>query len=115
MRSLIAIMAVLTVGCADFKLEKTDEGFVVKDTKTYYKGKIIWGDTYTDHNASSPLFHTEVVAYAIGWHYTTTTDDDGSFKVEVKPNTKFKIKASDGNRWATSPDLVGIADGTVGE
>lgn len=107
---------------AKSKIEKTDTGFAFKSNKvhTWFESRILWGDDYLDHDNKTPVHNTEVIAFAedafgnIEWQYSTTTDDDGNFKVEVKPNTKFKIKASDGNQWATSLEQNGIPTGTTG-
>lgn len=92
------------------QMKKVDGGFQMKspEVKTYYVNRIIWGDDYMDHDNGKPVHNTEVIAYGEDWSYSTTTDDDGYFKVQVKNGSKFKIKASDGNRWAESEDLNGI-------
>ena len=114
---LIALALVVGGGLvyAKTKIEKKDTGFVfTNDTvHTYYMNRILWGDTYTDHKNNAPVHNTEVIAFGDGWEYSTTTDDDGVFKVEVRPNSVFKIKASDGNSWSVSGVQDGVKEGTT--
>ncbi len=100
---------------AQSKITKTDDGFMFDSTKvhTWYESRIIWGDGYFDHDGGGAVHNTEVVAFGDGWEYSTTTDDNGNFKVEVKADSTFKIKASDGNQWATSKELIGVPLGTT--
>ena len=102
---IIGIIVLISGGLyAKSKLVKSDKGIILKsdEVHTYYKSKILWGDAYADHEANDGVHNTEVVSFGDGWEYSTTTDDDGVFTVEVKANAKFKIKASDGNSWAVS-------------
>lgn len=101
---------------AQSKIEKTDNGMVFTkpiEVKTYYMNRIIWGDNYVDHDDKTPVHNTEVVAFGDGWEFSTTTDDDGVFKVEVKADSPFKIKASDGNSWSTSEEQKAVEVGTT--
>ena len=98
---------------ASTRVDKTSEGFIITRTKTYYQNRIIWGEGYTDHNGKAPVHNTEVVAFGDGWEYSTTTDDDGNFKVEVKADSPFRLKASDGNSWSISDELSGVPEGTT--
>ncbi len=100
---------------AQSKITKTDDGFIFDSAKvhTWYESRIIWGGIYTDHEGGGAVHNTEVVAFGDGWEYSTTTDDNGNFKVEVKADSAFKIKASDGNQWATSEELDGVQLGTT--
>ena len=95
------------------KIKKTDRGLEMVEVKTYYQNRVIWGDVYTDHTAYKGEFNTKVTAFGDGWKYSTTTDDTGEFKVEVKPALPFKIEVSDGNIWATSEENAGIQEGTT--
>ena len=115
----IAVLVFLVLGGAVYaqsKIQKTDSGFTFtkeKEVKTYYTNKIIWGDVYVDHTSNNPVHNTEVVAFGDGWEYSTTTDDDGVFTVEVKGDSVFKIKASDGNDWSISDEQKAIPTGTT--
>ena len=117
--TILIIISIVILGSgvlyAKSKIEKSNDGFVFKsDTvHTYYQRRIVWGDIYVDHTESAGVHNTEVVAFGTGWEYSTTTDDDGNFKVEVKTDVKFKIKASDGNQWSTSEELSPIPIGTT--
>ena len=119
MNKLLAIIFIGTQLFGSNELIKTDDGFMLpsKAVKTYYKNNIIWGKFYTDHNASSPVRGVAVVAWSESdnWKYITTTDQDGVFQIEVKPNSAFRLKASDGDRWATYGKILpGIPVGTIG-
>ena len=99
-------------------LVKGEHSFVFPSypVKTYYKNRLIWGDTYKDHNKSQSIVGTAVVVWSDkdSWKFLTTTDDNGVFVIEVKPNSPFKIKASDGNIWASyNKELPGIPVGTI--
>lgn len=111
------IIGVLILGgilFAGSKIKKTDKGFEVVEVKTYYKANILWGAGWNDHNESTDVHNTEVVAFGNGWSHSTTTDDSGMFKVEVEPNEPFKIKASTGSAWVeTADELAGVAEGTT--
>ncbi len=97
------------------KLIKTTEGFSVKKVKTYFESRIIWGEGYCDHNNTTAFKHGTVIAYGANWSYATTTDGDGNFKVEVKGNSEFTIKISDGSQWnAYDGILPAIKTGTTG-
>ncbi len=97
------------------EMKKTPDGFTIESdvVHTYYVNKIIWGDNYTDHTNTTPVHNTEVIAFGDGWEYSTTTDDNGDFKVEVKPGVPFYIKASDGNDWSVSVEQPPVAIGTT--
>ncbi len=96
------------------KLIKTTKGFNVNKVHTYYESRIIWGEGYCDHADTTAFKHGVVIAYGEGWEYTALTDDLGNFKVEVKPNSTFTIKASDGSYWNTyDGTLEAIATGTT--
>jgi len=104
---IIAFILLGGLAYAGIKLHKTSKGIELKEVKTYYENKIIFSD-------STSLYNTEVVAYGDGWEYSTTTDDMGIFKVEVNPNSRFKIKASDGHLWANTDYYIdGIEEGTT--
>lgn len=115
---IILILVIIGSGYAyaQSKIEKTDDGFVFTKpikVKTYYVNRITWGDNYFDHDDTTPVHNTEVVAFGDGWEFTTTTDDKGEFKVEVKPDVTFKIKASDGNSWIESEGQKAVPLGTI--
>lgn len=114
--TIITMLLLGTLAYGQSKIERTEDGFVLTDVKTYLESRIIWGDGYGDHDENSSVHNTEVIAFGDGWEYSTTTDDDGYFKVQVKPDVPFKIKASDGNQWNTViKDLDPIPYGTVGK
>lgn len=114
---IIGLMAIFGgVLYAQGKLTKADGGFTLFSgkIKTYYANRIVWGDIYTDHKNGKGAHNTEVVVWGDGWEFSTTTDDDGNFKVEVKPDSPFKIKASDGNVWSIfEGTLDGVPLGTT--
>jgi len=100
---------------AQGKLTKDNQGLHLGSgkIKTWYENRIIWGD-YIDHDAGTGVHNTEVVVWGVDWEFSTTTDDEGNFKVEVKPDSPFKIKASDGNVWAEfNGTLEGVPLGTT--
>ena len=97
-------------------LIKTNEGFKVNRSHTYYSGNVIWGEGFTDKNASSPFMSGVVIAFGAGWSYATITKEDGSFLVEVRPGSEFTIKTSDGNIWYEyNGTLPAISKGKIGE
>ena len=112
---IIIALFLIGGGIAYAKITKTDAGltFTSDKVQTWYENRIIWGDNYVDHKGQAPVHNTEVIAFGDGWSFSTTTDDDGSFKVEVKPDVPFKIKASDGNQWSTSEELSPVPLGTT--
>jgi len=100
---------------AQGKLTKDNQGLHLGSgkIKTWYENRIIWGD-YIDHDAGTGVHNTEVVVWGVDWEFSTTTDDEGNFKVEVKSDSPFKIKASDGNVWAEfNGTLEGVPLGTT--
>ncbi len=123
MKKILILAAVLTgLMSADAydiyftKLIKTTEGFSVKKIKTYYAGRIIWGEGYCDHNNTTAFRHGVVMAYGTNWSHSAVTDENGDFKVEVKANSEFTIKASDGSQWHTyEGTLPAIPIGTTGQ
>jgi len=113
----ILLLLVLAIGViyAQGKIVKVEEGFQVFSNKvyTYYENRIIWGD-YIDHDEGGGVHNTKVTVWGEGWEFSTTTDDEGNFKVEVKPDSPFHIKASDGSRWAEfNGTLEGVPLGTT--
>jgi hypothetical protein len=120
--ALFAVILMFTATKADEGvLTFTDNGFMFptsKSVKTFYKGKIIWGKGYTDHNKSSPVKGIAVVAWSNSdkWKYVTTTNDKGEFLIQVMPSSAFNLKASDGDRWSVYGKILkGVPLGTVGE
>jgi len=100
---------------AQGKLTKDNQGLHLGSgkIKTYYENSIICGD-YIDHDEGTGVHNTEVIVWGEDWEYRITTDDEGNFKVEVKPDSQFKIKASDGNVWAEfNGTLEGVPLGTT--
>ena len=98
---------------AQGKMNKSDRGFEMSGkVKTWYENRIIWGD-YIDHKEGVGVHNTEVIAFGDTWEFSTTTDDEGNFKVEVNPDSTFKLKASDGNVWAISDTITGVPLGTT--
>ncbi len=96
------------------KLIKTTKGFNAKRVKTYYTSRIVWGDGYCDHNETTAFKNGVVIAYGDGWSYSAITDPTGKFKVEVKGNKEFTIKASDGSFWNVyNGTLPAIPTGTT--
>jgi len=100
---------------AQGKLIKDNQGLHLGSgkVKTWYENRIIWGD-YFDHNKGTGVHNTEVIVWGEGWEFRITTDDEGNFKIEVKPDSPFRIKASDGNQWAEfNGTLEGVPFGTI--
>jgi len=100
---------------AQGKLTKDNQGLHLGSgkVKTWYENRIIWGD-YIDHDKGTGVHNTEVVVWGVDWEFSTTTDDEGNFKVEVKPDSPFRIKASDGNVWAEfNGTIEGVPLGTI--
>jgi len=120
MNKFIVVLSLLTLLMAEEGLIKTDEGFMFpsKPVGTYYSGSIKWGENYTDHNASTPVVGVAVVVWSNtdNWKYITVTNEDGKFKVEVKPNSAFRLKASDGDTWHEYAKILpAIPVGTTGK
>ena len=118
MKTALIILAIIAIGggilFAKGRVSKTDKGFKVETTRTYYQNRVIWGDGYTDHQATSPITGIAVLAVGTGWTYSAVTDATGLFKVEVKPDEAFTIRVSDGNTWIDYPTkILGIAEGTT--
>jgi len=90
---------------AQGKLTKDNQGLHLGSgkIKTWYENRIIWGD-YIDHKEGIGVHNTEVVVWGNDWEFSTTTDDEGN----------FKIKAYDGSRWAEfNGTLEGVPLGTI--
>jgi len=120
MKTILVILGLMTVFggvlYAQGKITKSAEGFTLfaGKVKTYYVNRIVWGDDYIDHEEGQPLRNIEVVVWGKDWEYRTTTDYNGDFKIEVEPDSPFRIKASDGNRWSEFADVLkGIPKGTT--
>ena len=120
MKTILVILGVLMLAggvlYAQGKIERTESGFKLFANKAqaWYENRIIWGEDYFDHDAGNPVHNTEVVVWGEDWLFSTTTDDEGNFRVEVKPDTPFRLKASDGNIWAEyNGTLAGVPKGTT--
>lgn len=113
----VIILAVLLIGGALWakgKVIKTDNGYKIKKSHTYYQGKVSWGEGFNDHTANSPITGIAVLSVGDGWTYSTVTDANGVFKVEVKPAKAFKLRMSDGNEWVDfGTQIKGIPEGTT--
>ena len=119
MKTLMIILAVMAVlGGALYakgKIEKTNNGFKVKNVQTYYQNTVSWGDGYLDHSIDTPITGIAVLAVGTGWTYSTLTDETGLFKVKVEAGKPFKLRISDGNTWVEYPtEIAGVPEGTVG-
>ncbi len=111
MKKIIILMLVmLSALVADpLPLTKTTNGFMFPsmEVKTYYKSKIVWGESL-EHNLSAPAMGIAVVVWSNSdkWMYSTITNEEGKFEVEVKSGSAFRIKASDGSRWCEYDDII---------
>jgi len=119
MKFITALILSLTILTAESGLVSTSNGFMFpsKPVGTYYANRILWGEHYTDHNASTPVVGIAVVVWSNtdNWKYITTTNEKGEFKIEVKPNSAFRIKASDGDTWHEYAKILpAIPVGTTG-
>ena len=86
--------------------------------RTYFAGRIIWGESSGFHETNSSLFHTAVRTKAVddSWEYRGVTASDGKFMIEVKPNSNFRFAASSGSYWAEyNETIIGIPAGTIQE
>jgi len=112
---IVGLMAIFGgVLFAKGKVIKTDDGYKIKQTHTYYQSKIAWGEGYNDHVAESPITGIAVLAVGVGWTYATVTDANGTFRIKVKPGEPFKLRMSDGNEWVEhETELPGIPEGTT--
>ena len=118
MKTILIILGLIAIfgGIAFAKgsVIKTDDGFKIKQTHTYYEHKVSWGEGYSDHALDSPITGIAVLAVGDGWTYSTVTNTEGIFKVKVKAGQPFKIHISDGNTWSIfEDDISGIAEGTT--
>ena len=106
---LIDSILAISLLSADEALIKTDTGFMFPsvEIKTYYESSIKWGKS-EDHNLSSPAMGIAVVVWSNTekWKFSTITNEEGKFKVEVKPDSDFRIKASNGSTWSVYDGIL---------
>ena len=118
---ILLFLALTTSVMSEGILILTADGFMFptsKVVKTFYKGKLIWGKGYPRHNQYTPVKGVAIVAWSDSdkWKYITTTNDKGEFLIEVKPDSAFRIKGSDGSVWSTYGKILkGIPVGTIGK
>jgi len=128
MKKLLLILALLVsvsiaepVNCKPMPFIKNANGhFVVPECippdRTYMTGSIIWGDSWGDHDINSSVIGVVVKAKAAdgSWEYFGFTKDDGTFKVELRPDSAFRFSASSGSHWHEyNETLQGVPEGTI--
>ena len=112
---MIGLLAILGgLAWAKGNIVKTNTGYKVKHTNTYYASNVVWGDGYSDHIQDSPITGIAILAVGTGWTYSTITDKDGNFTVKVKADSPFTLRISDGNTWIDfEATIKGVAKGTT--
>ena len=109
MKKIIILMLVTAVTLIANPLTKTTDGFMFPsvEVKTYYSSKIVWGESL-EHNLSAPAMGIAVVVWSNSdkWKFSTITNEEGKFKIEVKPDSDFRIKASDGSDWCEYEGII---------